>query len=281
MNQKSVKSQEGSPQASNTSGAFQDDYDLANILHTAGKEADAESRALQIIRKIQTGQPLDESEKQYEITSPEELQGLLLPTQEWQRKYDQSVRYKNIVYRGASLDRQINQCLHLLTKDKMGLANLPHQFDWCENNSVELLHNEKGKERFFARLLDDLRNAKRHIHIAMFGMKGKINNDADIAWQVAQILAQKAAAGVEVKLILDAKGCGLTFLGRNQHARLLVEWMQQRGIHILINHSLSLSPNHLKQFLNFDHRKLFVIDGEIGYCGGMALKTISSAIGLT
>lgn len=135
---------------------------------------------------------------------------------------------------------------------------------------VAAAFNEKGQDRFFPRLLNDLRNAERCINIATYGMKGRIDNEEDIAWQVARILAEKAAAGVEVNLLLDGLGCGLTFMQRVEHAADFVDWMKQRGINVVTNHPFR--PGDMQRFLRIDHRKLCVIDGEIGYCGGMGIE---------
>jgi cardiolipin synthase len=241
--------------------------DRAHVLHEASIEQ-AESPALAIIRKVQAGRSLTKAEKEYEIASVEEMRGTLLPTLAWQysRKQDQYVLRRS----PESLDQQINRCLELLLKNKLSLADLPTDFDWCENNSIEIIYNEKGQDRFFPRLLNDLRNAKQSIHIAMYGIKGQIDNERDVAWQVARILADKAAAGVEVNLILDGLGCGLTLIKHVEHAPAFIDWMKQRGINIVVNHPFR--PCDLQRFLRIDHRKLFVIDGEIGYCGGMGIE---------
>lgn len=247
---------------------FLDLRDRAHILHEASQELVAKSPALAIIRKVQAGRPLTKAEREYEITNVAELRGTLLPTLEWQ--YGQKQDYYVVKRAAESLDQQINRCIDLLFKEKSSLADLPSDFDWCENNSVELISNEKGHDRFYPRLLDDLQNAKQHIHIAMYGIKGQIGQETDIAWQVAKILAAKAAAGVEVNLILDALGCGLSFARRFEPAAAFLEWMKQHRINIVINHPLR--PFDLQRFLRLDHRKLYVIDGQIGYCGGMGIE---------
>ncbi|MDZ7290946.1 MAG: phosphatidylserine/phosphatidylglycerophosphate/cardiolipin synthase family protein [candidate division KSB1 bacterium] len=245
-----------------------DVYDRASILREASQDPEKENRALKIIRKIRSGKKLTAADQKYEIASAEELQGTLLPTLQWQ--YGRRQDHYRARRAPVTLDEQIDNCIELLFKSKLTLADLPADFDWCANNSIELIYNEPGHDRFFRRLFEDLKNAKQHIHIVMFGIKGKIGNEQDIAWQVAKILAEKAGAGVEVNLLIDAKGCGLTWLGRLPDGPPLMDWLRQHGVNIVVNHPLR--PADLQRFLRLDHRKIYLIDGKIGYCGGMGIE---------
>jgi cardiolipin synthase len=247
---------------------YQDVYDRANILLEASKDPKIESRAYTIIQKIQSGEQLTQADMQYEITDLEELNGTLLPTLEWQygRRQDRSVARRSF----ESLIDQIDSCIDLLFKQELTLADLPSNFNWCKNNRIELIYNEEGEERFFKRLFEDIQNAKQYINIVMFGMKGKIGNEHDIAWQVAKALADKASDGIEVNLLIDAKGCGLSWPGRRPDCVVLVDWLQQQGVNVVVNHPLK--PFDLQRFLRFDHRKIYIIDGKIGYCGGMGIE---------
>ncbi len=249
-------------------GGYQDIYDRASILRAAGTDTAQTNRALAIIQKVQSGESLTPEENEYEITSLEELQGTLLPTLEWQygRRRDHYVGRRAL----ESLDEQIDRCIDLLLKNDLSLADLPADFDWCENNAIELIYNEKGNERFFKRLFADLHNAQQHINMAMFGIKGKVGNENDIAWQAAKALVNRAAAGVEVNLLIDAKGCGLSWLGRLPDGLVLMDWLRQHGVNIMVNNPLR--PGDLRRFLRLDHRKLYIIDGKIGYCGGMGIE---------
>lgn len=247
---------------------YQDVYDRANILLEASTEPETESRAYDIIEKVQIGKQLTKADKQYEISNLEELHGTLLPTLEWQygRQQDRFIAKRSF----ESLDDQIGSCIDLLFKKNITLADLPSEFNWCENNKVELIYNEPGTDRFFKRLFEDIQNAKQHINIAMFGIRGKVDDETRIGWRVAKALAEKASEGVEVNLLIDAKGCGLSRIGRLPDGPVLMDWLRQRGVNIIVNHPLK--PFDLKRFLRFDHRKIYIIDGKIGYCGGMGIE---------
>ncbi len=87
---------------------------------------------------------------------------------------------------------------------------------------------------------------------------------------MAKALADKASDAVEVNLLIDAKGCVLSLIGRLPDGPVLMDWLQDRGVNIVVYHPLK--PFDLQRFLRFDHRKIYIIDGKIGYCGGMGIE---------
>lgn len=109
---------------------------------------------------------------------------------------------------------------------------------------------------FFLALLQDIGNATGHIHIDIF-----IIEDDPLGRLIADALIDKARQGVEVRLIYDDVGCW-----RVKPA--FFERMREAGIDVH-----SFMPVKLPVFtskLNYrNHRKLIVIDGRIGYIGGM------------
>ena len=107
-------------------------------------------------------------------------------------------------------------------------------------------------------ILDALRGARRYIFIEYFIIEeGKLWNS------VLEILKEKAAAGVEIRVIYDDIGSIFT-LPANYPAQL-----EKLGIHCRVFNRLvpvvSLRQN------NRDHRKLCIIDGKVGFTGGMNL----------
>lgn len=127
---------------------------------------------------------------------------------------------------------------------------------WCgsmftNDNVVEIFTNGKPK---FASLFEDLRQAKDHIHVQYF----TIHNDS-VGQELIAILKEKASQGVEVKLLYDSFGCLMTFVGP-----LLWELRKAGG------QVRGIRP--YARALNYrNHRKLVIIDGTIGYLGGMNL----------
>lgn len=111
-------------------------------------------------------------------------------------------------------------------------------------------------EDMFAALLDDLRGAEHFIFMEYFIIEeGKFWN------AILDVLREKAAAGVTVRLIYDDIGCMSTLPGNyaGQLARFGIEatpFSRLRG-------------NADSEFNNRSHRKITVIDGKIGYTGGV------------
>ena len=122
-----------------------------------------------------------------------------------------------------------------------------------KDNEVEVCMN--GTE-FFPSLLRDIAQAKNHIHIDMY-----IIADDALGLLVADALIDKAREGVEVRLIYDDVGCW------NVKHRFF-ERMREEGIE-----AVPFMPVHFPQFtskVNYrNHRKIIVIDGLVGYIGGM------------
>lgn len=125
-----------------------------------------------------------------------------------------------------------------------------------EHNNIKLL---KSGEKKFIDLFQEIKNAKHHIHLEYFNFR----NDS-IANTLFDLLAQKVEEGVEVRAIFDAFGNS----SNNQPLKKKhLKAIREKGIQIekfdpfkfpWINHAF-----------HRDHRKIVVIDGKIGYTGGM------------
>lgn len=108
----------------------------------------------------------------------------------------------------------------------------------------------------FPALLADLERAERYIFLEYF-----IISEGKMFDAIVDVLARKAAQGVEVRIIYDDVGCEacmpVTFLS----------WAQKNGIKTLgfnrIIPFLSIVLNHR------DHRKYTIIDGRVAYTGGI------------
>lgn len=121
-----------------------------------------------------------------------------------------------------------------------------------EDNQVEIFTTGIT---FFNRLLTDIEQAKQSIHIEFY----TIYND-QIGNRLRTLLEQKAAAGVEVRVLYDSWGS----MGVKKS---FYDNLRKNGgfaSPFLMTHS-----NFLDFRLNYrDHRKIVVIDGQIGYVGG-------------
>ncbi|GHT75202.1 cardiolipin synthase [Bacteroidia bacterium] len=112
-------------------------------------------------------------------------------------------------------------------------------------------------ERMFEALLNDMENAKDHIHIEFF-----IFNNDDTGKTVKAMLMKKASEGVKVRFIYDN-------VANWKVPRRFYYEMTKAGVEIasLMETRFPLLQSSKINYRN--HRKVVVIDGNIGYMGGM------------
>src|SRR5206468_2446825 len=123
-----------------------------------------------------------------------------------------------------------------------------------EGNHVTILKN--GVE-IFPPMLAAIRAAKKTINLEFY-----IYWDGEIGRQFAEALAERARAGVEVKVILDAVGSATM-------SRSLIDFLTRNGVDLEWYHPLRWYT--LSRFNHRTHRKLMVIDGRIGFSGGVGI----------
>lgn len=119
-----------------------------------------------------------------------------------------------------------------------------------EGNAVEVLENGA----FFDVLLADIRAARRSVHFETFLWK-----DGVLGRRLAEAFAERALAGVQVRVLVDANG------GRKM-GEAARRRMKEAGCKFTVYH-----PRILKNIgvLNErDHRKIAVIDGQVAFIGG-------------
>ncbi len=120
-------------------------------------------------------------------------------------------------------------------------------------NQVEIFTSGKKK---FEQFLKDLESANEYIHIQYY-----IIEDDCIGNRVKDALIQCAQRGVEVRFLYDDVGCW------SVKSKFFKE-MQRAGIHT--HPFLEITFPQLASRINYrNHRKLTIIDGKIGYIGGM------------
>ena len=124
------------------------------------------------------------------------------------------------------------------------------------NNRVKLLMS--GQEKF-ADLFSAIRQARHHIHLEYFNFRNDSIGDA-----LFDLLAEKAAEGVEVRAMFDAFGNWSNNKPlRNKHLKAI----RKRGIEIVKFDPITFP--YVNHVMHRDHRKIVVIDGQTGYTGGM------------
>ncbi len=111
-------------------------------------------------------------------------------------------------------------------------------------------------ERKFSALMDDLNNARHHIHMEYF-----IFYNDETGKMVKELLMRKASEGVKVRFLYDNVANWFV------PAKFYNE-MKQSGVEVSPFTKVILPALHSK--VNYrNHRKVVVIDGHIGYIGGM------------
>lgn len=113
-------------------------------------------------------------------------------------------------------------------------------------------------EKMFEAMLDDLRSAKKFIFLEFYII------DPGLMWnRVLEILVDKVQEGVEVKLLYDDIGCMATLSGD------YTKRLRKMGIDA---HKFNkVIPRMTVAYNNRDHRKILVVDGQVGYTGGINL----------
>ena len=120
------------------------------------------------------------------------------------------------------------------------------------DNKVEVLTNGEQK---FPVLIEALNAAKHHIHIEYY-----IFDNDKIGQKIVEVLTRKASEGVEVRFIYDD-------VGTSHIAKSFKKAFAASGVM-----SFPFMPVYIPQLskANFrDHRKIVVIDGQVGFTGGI------------
>ena len=124
------------------------------------------------------------------------------------------------------------------------------------NNEVKLLMTGHDK---FVDLFENIRHARHHIHLEYFNFR----NDS-IANALFSLLAEKVKEGVEVRAMFDAFG---NWSNNQPLKERHLKSIRAQGIEIVKFDPITFPwVNHA---IHRDHRKIVVIDGKIGYTGGM------------
>ena len=130
------------------------------------------------------------------------------------------------------------------------------------NNHSPVLYGSRVEiitfgKRMFEALIEDMKNAKDHIHIEFF-----IFNNDETGCRVKAVLMEKALQGVEVRFIYDN-------VANWKVPRKFYYEMEIAGVQVasLMETRFPLIQSSKINYRN--HRKIVVIDGCIGYTGGM------------
>lgn len=136
-------------------------------------------------------------------------------------------------------------------KDLIRLHQVQGNAYFSQDNQVEIFTD--GVEKF-KELFNSIEKAKENIHIQYFIVKRD-----SLGKQLIKILTAKAQQGLEVRLLIDALGNRLTWKD--------LEPLVKAGGKVSKFFPSILSMINLKANYR-NHRKLVIIDGEIGFIGG-------------
>ena len=113
-------------------------------------------------------------------------------------------------------------------------------------------------EEMWQQMLKDLKRAEKFIFLEYYIVEEGLMWDS-----MFEILEEKAAQGVEVKMLYDDIGCMVTLPGD------YTVYLRSKGIDA---HKFNkVIPRMTVAYNNRDHRKILVIDGQISYTGGINL----------
>ncbi|MBQ9766312.1 MAG: cardiolipin synthase [Lachnospiraceae bacterium] len=155
------------------------------------------------------------------------------------------------------------------TDDKQAFSELEHDNkaaylnanQLCKMSSTHLYRNTSAKyfdmgEKLFACMLEEIKKAEKFIFLEYFTI------EEGLFWNsILDILKEKAANGVDVRVIYDDIGCMGTLPGNYYKV------LQKSGIKAVCFSRLRGQANN--EFNNRSHRKIMVIDGKVGFTGGV------------
>lgn len=129
------------------------------------------------------------------------------------------------------------------------LGNSPISFD----TATKVLTN--GQETF-EQIINELKKAKHHIHLEYY-----IVRHDQIGQEIKRILIEKAQEGVKIRFLYDA-------VGSWQLSKKYIHELKNAGIETVTFGPVKLPV--LNNKFNFrNHRKIIVIDGTVGFVGGL------------
>lgn len=123
-------------------------------------------------------------------------------------------------------------------------------------NRIEIL---KNGDEIFPSMLEAIKNAKTTVNLLTY-----VYWTGPIAQEMGQALSERARAGVQCNLLLDA-------FGSSKISKKLIKEMKAAGVRVEWFRPLAwFDVNRLD---NRTHRKVMVVDGKIGFTGGVGIAS--------
>lgn len=165
------------------------------------------------------------------------------------KKYQDFYAKEDFQYTKEFLNDNSNDINNILK-----LTTIISQRPLYNNTKVDFLNN--GPDKFCA-LFNDLNNATSYIHINYFNI-----HDGEMLDQLTDLLIKKTYQGVKVRFIYDHVGSFITVYQDT------IQKLKRAGVYVKrfspVNFPFIGGKNNYR-----NHRKDVIIDGKIGYTGGM------------
>jgi cardiolipin synthase len=168
---------------------------------------------------------------------------------------------------GAALRSQAERLL----ENPVARSALALRFEESRASTVETLVEGRA---FYPRMLEDIAAASSSIHIIQFGFRPGVVGD-----EFAEALLKRASEGVTVRLVVDRQGSD-----PERGTRAFYERLTAGGIDVCVARATRVRAPagplgsggatrwNLPGLGHIDHRKLIVIDGQIGWVGGAGIE---------
>ena len=123
-----------------------------------------------------------------------------------------------------------------------------------EGSDVELLVNG---DAIFPAILETIKSAERTLTLETY-----VYWQGEITEEIAAAVCERAKAGVEVKVLLDALGSALMDTSQ-------LDQMNDAGVSV--HRFRPIRPYTLRRLANRSHRRVIVADGKVGMTGGVGI----------
>ena len=175
------------------------------------------------------------------------------------RKYDKKAKRDDEVYENFENEElRFQQDVSSFTPSQQQLLKLSQRVARTPLSFATKTQVLTNGEETFATLLTELRKAKHHIHMEYY-----IYRADDIGTRIQQILIEKAKAGIEVRFMYDA-------VGSLQLSKQFIREMEEAGIKVAASGSPRTKTPFFSSRVNYrNHRKIVVVDGNVGFIGGL------------
>lgn len=153
------------------------------------------------------------------------------------------------------------------TSSRADILLLHHSISMENDNRSKLIGGNEVKllidgPQAYAAMFAAMEAARDHINLEAY-----ILEDDAVGQKLQQLLLRKQREGVQVSLIYDSLGCLAT-------PKSFFETLQQAGIRVYEFNPVNPVKGKILEVNNRDHRKLLIVDGTIGFSGGINISNV-------